>query len=459
MQLFKLIFNSECRILVRSSIFIFSMLFFLILSGYAIYYGQSIIETQKITIDKVRKDNEDRFQKLRSSINRDTLPNVVGNRLFRVVSNPPTSLAAFTIGQRDILPFYGTIRYWALSRQSLVTESANPEKLVAGNFDLAFVFIQILPLLIIGLGYNLISSERETGTLSMVLSFPITVQKILLYKLITRFIIILTTVILIIIAGCIYSNIVFNTEILNWIAVVVVYILFWFCVLYFLNTLGKSSSFNALTSLGVWLFLVFLIPAAINIYVGIRYPMSSKQELSQTIRHEYEKIWEKYEDANYRNEVAVAFGNKYPAYKCDTSYNWSDKYMLAQYDNYDQKLKPLIEKQQDEALRREELTAAIGRFNPVINAQLLMNRIAQTDVMAHLEFQNNINDFHVELKSFFYEKVFSNSKFSVSDFSSIPTYKPIRSSTNIKILEYTMNVLFCVFLIVTYSLVVKRNIK
>jgi ABC-2 type transport system permease protein len=402
------------------------MLFFLILSGYAIYYGHSIIEIQKITIEKVRLDNEERFQKLKSSINSDTLPNVVGNRLFRMVSNPPSALAAFTIGQRDILPFYGTIRYWALSRQSLVTESANPEKLVAGNFDLAFVFIQILPLLIIGLGYNLISSERETGTLSMVLSFPITVQKILLYKLLTRFIIILTAVIIVIIIGCIYSNIAINKDLLNWSAVVVVYTLFWFCILYFLNTLGKSSSFNALTSLGVWLLLIFLIPAAINIYVGIRYPMSSKQELSQTIRHEYEELWEKYDDATYRNEVAIAFGNKNPAYKSDTSYNWSDKYMLAQYDNYDQKLKPLLEKHQDEALKREELTAAIGRFNPVVSAQLLMNHIAQTDVIAHLEFQNHINVFHAELKSFFYAKVFSNSKFSASEFSSIPTYKPIR---------------------------------
>ena len=422
MQLFKLIFNSECRTLMRSSIFIFSMLFFLILSGYAIYYGHSIIETQKITIEKVRLDNEERFQKLRSSIDRDTLPNVVGNRLFRVVANSPSPLAVFTIGQRDILPFYGTIRYWALSRQSLVTESANPEKLVAGNFDLAFVFIQILPLLIIGLGYNLISSERETGTLSMVLSFPITIQQILLYKLVTRFIIILTVVVLIIIAGCIYSGIVFNADLLNWSAVVVVYLLFWFCVLYFLNSLGKSSSFNALTSLGVWLLLVFLIPAAINIYVGIRYPMSSKQELSQTIRHEYEEIWEKYEDANHRNEVAVAFGNKYPAYKSDTSYNWSDKYMLAQYDNYDQKLKPLLEKHQDVALKREELTAAIGRFNPVVSAQLLMNRIAQTDVTAHIGFIKRVDAFHAELKSFFYKMVFTNTSFRKDQFDQIPDF-------------------------------------
>ena len=459
MRLFKLIFNSECRILVRSSIFLFSMLFFLILSGYAVYYGHSLIEAQKITIEKVRLDNETRFQKLKSSIDRDTLPNVVGNRLFRIVSNPPSALAAFTIGQRDILPFYGTIRYWALSRQSLVTESANPEKLVAGNFDLAFVFIQILPLLIIGLGYNLISSERETGTLSMVLSFPITVQKILLYKLLTRFIIILSAVIIVIIIGCIYSNIAINKDLLKWSTIVVAYILFWFCVVYFLNTLGKSSSFNALTSLGIWLLLVFLIPAAINIYVGIRYPMSSKQELSQAIRHEYEELWKKYDDATHRNEVVLAFGNKYPAYKSDTSYNWSDKYMLAQYDNYDQKLMPLLEKHQDEALKREALTAAIGRFNPVVSAQLLMNRIAQTDVTSHAYFQKRINIFHAELKSLFYAKVFSDSKFSVDELNYIPTFKAARTYSNIQYFEYVMNILLTLILILTYPLSRKNNRK
>jgi ABC-2 type transport system permease protein len=187
--------------------------------------------------------------------------------------------------------------------------------------------------------------------------------------------------------------------------------------------------------------------------------MSSKQELSQAIRHEYEELWKKYDDATHRNEVVLAFGNKYPAYKSDTSYNWSDKYMLAQYDNYDQKLMPLLEKHQDEALKREALTAAIGRFNPVVSAQLLMNRIAQTDVTSHAYFQKRINIFHAELKSLFYAKVFSDSKFSVDELNYIPTFKAARTYSNIQYFEYVMNILLTLILILTYPLSRKNNRK
>jgi ABC-2 type transport system permease protein len=82
----------------------------------------------------------------------------------------------------------------------------------------------------------------------------------------------------------------------------------------------------------------------------------------------------------------------------------------------------LLEKHQDVALKREELTAAIGRFNPVVSAQLLMNRIAQTDVTAHIGFIKRIDALHAELKSFFYKMVFTNTSFRKDQFDQIPDF-------------------------------------
>jgi ABC-2 type transport system permease protein len=431
MRSLRLVFLNELQILIRSRVFVISLLFFIILSGYAIYYGNSVIREQQSVIEKFQQESESRFQKLKSSIDKDTLANVVGNRLFRPVINHPSSLASFSIGQRDILPFYGNIRYWALSRQNLVVEPSNPEKLLSGNFDLAFIFIQLMPLFIIGLSYNLLSGEKESGTLSMVLSYPITDQQLLIYKLVTRFVIISITSLMVIFAGSIYCRVKFDLNYLAWVSIILGYTIFWFFMMYLLNITGKSSAFNALASLCIWLLLVLLFPSGTNIYVGIKIPSISKQELSHKIREEYELIWEKYDDPIHRYQVSNAFGKKYPAYKSDTIYNWSDKYMLAQYDNYDNKLQPLLEKHQNDAIEREELTLAIGRFNPVVSAQIYMNRLAKTDLTSHIEFQQLVKLFHSELKNYFYKKVFTNSNITPQELDKIPSFNNNSHSSSV----------------------------
>ena len=119
------------------------------------------------------------------------MPNVVGNRLSRLVYNKPTSLAALSIGQTDLLPYFINLKYSALSRQILIAQPTNPEKLMVGNIDLTFVLIQLLPLFMIALGYNLLASEKEAGILSVMLSFPITEMKLLIYKVFFREIIVI----------------------------------------------------------------------------------------------------------------------------------------------------------------------------------------------------------------------------------------------------------------------------
>ena len=58
-------------------------------------------------------------------------------------------------------------------------ELENPVNLMTGAFDIAFVVIFLLPIFILAISYDLLSSERERGTLAMILAHPISLKELM----------------------------------------------------------------------------------------------------------------------------------------------------------------------------------------------------------------------------------------------------------------------------------------
>src|SRR4030095_593469 len=100
-------------------------------------------------------------------------------------------LSALSVGQSDLYPYYFKVS--RQSKQTFVTndEIENPTNLLAGRFDLSFVIIYLLPLLILALSYNLISAEREQGTLAMMMSQPVALRSFVAGKVGLRGIVVL----------------------------------------------------------------------------------------------------------------------------------------------------------------------------------------------------------------------------------------------------------------------------
>ena len=101
-------------------------------------------------------------------------PNVLGGaRGSHTAALDPGPLTALAVGQSDLLPYYYDVNiYTNESTFQQNGEVENPLNLMVGRFDLAFVVIYLLPLLILALSYNVLSEEREQGTLALTLSQP-----------------------------------------------------------------------------------------------------------------------------------------------------------------------------------------------------------------------------------------------------------------------------------------------
>ena len=57
---------------------------------------------------------------------------------------------------------------------------------MVGRFDLAFVTVYLLPLLVLALSFNVLSEEREQGTLALTLSQPVSARDVVGAKLAFR---------------------------------------------------------------------------------------------------------------------------------------------------------------------------------------------------------------------------------------------------------------------------------
>jgi ABC-2 type transport system permease protein len=87
------------------------------------------------------------------------------------------------------------------------------------------------------------------------------------------------------------------------------YFAFWFGAAAFVVSFGRGSTFNALTLLGVWIFLVLLAPALLSSVVSTAFPVSESMETTVEQREGYHEKWDK-----PKSETMERFYQKYPEY-------------------------------------------------------------------------------------------------------------------------------------------------
>ena len=97
---------------------------------------------------------------------------------------PPAPLAPLAVGQRDLHPQAIRVNtdVHLTSERETETAMSAPTRLRTGAFDPAFLFVVLFPLVIIALSYELLSGERERGTLAMLLSQPVSQRALVLGK-------------------------------------------------------------------------------------------------------------------------------------------------------------------------------------------------------------------------------------------------------------------------------------
>ncbi len=308
----------------------------------------------------------------------------------------------------------------ALQGQLHDADLANPLLAAFGNFDAAFVFVLLTPLLAILLTYDVWSSERERGTWDLVRSQPVSALGVLALKLATRGGVALAPLVGLLAGAAVWLRLPLDAGVLGVLALTALYVAVWVGASALVAAFGRSSDFNLVALAGVWVVWGVLGPALVNVVAASRFPLPEPLELTVLQRQGYHGAWDR-----PVTETMDRFYERYPEWRgasvpTDT---YSNAWYYAMQQRGDDAASSAAAAYSEALERRRTFVARASLLFPPAGFQLALNDVARTDLRSHRGYLASVSAFHEELKRFFLPVIFSNQPVTEVDWAAAPAHR------------------------------------
>lgn len=339
------------------------------------------------------------------------------NDAGRHVVLAPLPLAALSTGQSDLFPYYGKV---TLTGRTALRDNAleNPVMQATGVFDFAFVLVWLIPLFVIAMGYDVRSREKESGTYALLQSQPVSVSRLLVVKMLFRFVILNAIVLLSWSLFALLMQIpVFSSGGLHVMIYLLAYTGFWFAWCIGVNLISDRSAINAIALIGLWVLFVLIIPALITLYAGHNYPIPSRamwvteqRAIEQGINAERDALFESWK-ADHPEEVLR--GDTPGFYQV-----WMQRLVT------NEQIQNQMEVAQERfVLARTKQADAIARLRPLSPSMALHHRmhvLAGTDAERLQQLEDAMRAFQKEWQEFFIPRFRQLDFFTSDEILTIP---------------------------------------
>ncbi len=339
---------------------------------------------------------------------------------------PPAPLAAVSIGQSDIYPFSTSVNLMTEKNDLFQEyEQDNPLTLLTGKFDLAFVLVFIFPLLILALAYNLLSAERENGTLSLTMAnAAVSVKKIVAGKVLSRLSVVLSLAIGFSLIGLLLSGIDITaaenlSRVALFVAAIICYAMFWFAVAVMVNAVGFSSAANATIVGGVWVMVSVIAPSFLNLAATTLHPVPSRLEFISKIReadNQTRSEGEKFLKSYYADHPELA-----PPDGLTQSQASQRFYAIRQ--ERQKRLMPEVEQFDRQLAAQQALVARYRILSPAVVMQETLNDIAGTSTARQRYYVAQIRETIGALQDFLVPKLMRREVLRAADYDQIPRFQ------------------------------------
>lgn len=351
---------------------------------------------------------------------------VVNFRLPQTVIKTPSPLAALSAGLMDIQPWHQQVQYTKSYDDRTNMPVSNPMALFSGNFDLAFVIIYLLPLLVLTWCYNIYSAEKEAGTLSLLSVQAGNVQRIMRLKLYFRVMVLSLLLLLINLAAFVTAGKKLMpgiTEMVYWCTVSLLYLFFWASIAYVMAALQKNATVTGLYLTGCWIALLIIIPSLLNTFVQVKHPLPMRDELAAYRRHEGEEIWN-----SKPRELADSFNRYNPQYAASINpakdtLPLSKRYIAGYYDLLERRMERVLLPFNGQVQQRNDLFKTLSSWNPALSSQHLLNCIAGTQLQSYRDFNIQVNRYQQQWRAYLYPFHFSEKLLQEADFGHFPVFR------------------------------------
>lgn len=416
------------------------LIVFLIAGFYGLYQGYAFKSKQVKTIEAFRLEKEQAFEKLVAGFAADATT-AEGKAAYQNVTTfstanryttlpaykTPNTVSIFSIGQADVFPYYLTVKLESFFMQLFKqNEIANPLRSLAGHFDVTFWMIYLLPLLIVVLSFNALSSELDNQNWRLINSQGVTARQWVGSKILLVALCITGLVLIVVLTGSILNAVVFNQSPgfsdVMFLVTVVFYLGFWLAALYLINSLATSTSAGALSSGTLWIVICIVMPSLVTSFIEKAVPVDNTVVSRMSRRPQ---------DARLDNNVAsMSIINRFvelrPQFKgatIDTTNRWFGfaKY-FAYHEIYDDTSKVSVSGYFQNIERRQTLNNWSIVLNPAAATDGLLTGYARNDAAANHNFIWSVRDFHQQMRSALFPPVFFEQALTQADFEKLPDF-------------------------------------
>lgn len=341
----------------------------------------------------------------------------------RQMVKEPIALTAIAAGQSElhhsnhIISSASAFWFSALRKPEKLD---NPTNTIYGRFDLSFVLVWLLPLLIIVLSYNSLSAEREQGTLKMLLAQGLSVKNLMVARFLFRF---FTTTSITFLATFLALWFFDGNPthdllgLLFFILLMLCYSIFWYALAFLINLYNKSSFYNAGLLLTLWIALVLVMPALFNVIVTTLQPIPSKVVLIDEVRERHT------ENDRINSEILDQFYTDHPEFVIQDSSKlmpvFMYKYMIKEMNTSEQ-LQPVMDDYKNRLEGQNQYINFLALTIPSMAYQETLEEISGNSLSQYLSFQRAADIESRNWRNHFQKLSLGNKYLTIEEFKNLP---------------------------------------
>jgi ABC-2 type transport system permease protein len=385
----------------------------------ALWHGRVVIDRQRAALAEAPRLQQEEHRRILGPL--DPTANA-GDQLYYLsfhTVREPSAWAPLAVGQRDVHAFNLKVRILALHGQLYDMDLGNPLLATLGQFDLAFVLVVLAPLLVIAFTFGAYSDEVAHGTWILVRSQPIDPRRVLAIRYLLRAAVVWLPLLVLHGVATIWLGLPLDT---TWSLVAlatIAYVAVWTAASMAVATLGRSSDFNLLVLLGLWVVWTALGPALVHVAAAARYPLPEALELTVLQRQGYHAAWDEPLPA-----VMEAFYERYPEWRGARvpSDRYSNGWYYAMQQRGDDAARDAAGRYRRALVARDRWVGAVSWIFPPAAFHRLLTRAAGTDLRGYLAYLDSVAEYHEALKRHFFPVVFSDATVAEVDWSAAPVH-------------------------------------
>ncbi|MCH9650311.1 MAG: DUF3526 domain-containing protein [Deltaproteobacteria bacterium] len=369
-------------------------------AGLAVVFGLTEIAAQRDMIERLKAADE-----IERAVTTEGHREDWGSAAyytFHLTYDPPEEFAFAALGLRDASPWKHRVRMLALEGQIHESDAANPDFALTGRFDFAFVAAMIAPLILIMLLHDLRSRERASGRYNLLSATSADVRMLWFSRAAWR-VGALTFVLLVPLWIAGFMSGAGASKLFAASLALLAHLLFWWTVIAFVNSRTWTSTVNLTALIGLWLAFAVVAPAAIKASVDAAIGVPEGGDIMLTQREAVNDAWDLPQEATMTPFVE-RHPDLEPYAEVEGTFEWKWYYAFQQVG--DQVAEPLSVAYREGRARRDALAGRLAWLSPPAKLERALQRMAGTDALAALQYEDEVRAFHADLRAFYYPPMF-----------------------------------------------------